>query len=198
MEGANKMPKIAVGAQFPDLKFETFRGEHASVKQAIASQKLTVFWLMRFIGCRFCQYDLDLLAEKYAAFTEKGAKVYVILQSTEDSISGLKGDFSLPYEIICDAEHVFYKTLDVRATATKQERMPATEERMELWREKKAAVEEKHYPHKSDEGEAQQLPALFMVGPDGAVRYAHYAVDSIDIPGIDEMLQLVDELTAQK
>ena len=96
MEGANKMPKIAVGAQFPDMEFETFRGEHSTVKQAIASQKLTVFWLMRFIGCRFCQYDLDLLAEKYAAFTEKGAKVYVSLQSTEDSISGLKGDFSLP------------------------------------------------------------------------------------------------------
>ena len=65
------MPKIAVGAQFPDMEFETFRGEHSTVKQAIASQKLTVFWLMRFIGCRFCQYDLDLLAEKNLMLTEK-------------------------------------------------------------------------------------------------------------------------------
>ena len=38
------------------------------------------------------------------------------------------------------------------------------------------------------EGRAQQLPAVFVITPDGVVRYAHYARSLTDLPDITTLL----------
>lgn len=186
------MPRVAAGEQFPDLTFETYTGERCTVSQAVRRKKHTVFWVMRFIGCRFCQYDIDMLAQEYARFTGKDAQVYAVLQSSRDSISGLKGDFHLPFNIICDTKHTFYTALDIRATATKEDRLPVSPEGLARLKAKQEAVAARNYERKTGEGEAQQLPALFIVDAEGQVEFAHYAVNSIDIPDFEELLRLLD------
>ena len=120
--------------------------------------------------------------------------MFAILQSSRASISGVKGDFQVPFDIICDTTHTFYKELDIRATATKEDRMPTTPEGLARLHAKQEAVAARNYERQTGEGEAQQLPALFIVGPDRKIEYAHYAVNSIDIPDFDELLHLVDTL----
>ena len=191
------MPRVSAGEHFPDLAFETWSDEKRTVGEAVRGKKHTIFWVMRFIGCRFCQYDIDMLAWQYARFTDKNAQVFVVLQSSRESITGLKGDFQVPFDVICDTDHAFYKTLDIRATATKEDRMPSTPEGLARLKAKQEAVAARNYQRKSGEGEAQQLPALFIVDPEGRVEYAHYAVHSIDIPGMDELLELLDSLDAR-
>lgn len=188
------MAIASAGELFPDLKFETYSGETCTVSNVVNRKKHTVFWVMRFIGCRFCQYDIDGLAQIYGRFTDKDTQVFVVLQSSRASISGLKGDWEVPFDIVCDTAHDFYKTLDIRTTPTKEDRMPKTAEGLAQLEAKKKAVEARKYERLTGEGEAQQLPALFIVGPDRKVEYAHYAVNSIDIPDFDEVLQLVDSL----
>lgn len=188
------MPVITAGDPFPDLRFHTYSGRTLTVNEVVQSKKHTVFWVMRFIGCRSCQYDIDALAEAYNQFTDKDTQVFVVLQSSRDSINGLKGDFKVPFDIICDTDRIFYKELDVRATATKQDRMPTTPEGIARLQAKREAVAARHYERLTGEGEAQQLPALFIIGTNGQTEYAHYAVNSVDIPDFDELLQLVDTL----
>lgn len=188
------MPIVSAGEQFPDLRFETYSGEIRTVDEAVREKKHTVFWVMRFIGCRFCQYDLDDLAQTYNRFTDKDTQVFAVLQSSRASISGLKGNYQVPFDIICDTAHTFYKELDVRTAATKDDRMPTTPEGLARLRAKQEAVAARSYERRTGEGEAQQLPALFIVGPDRTIEYAHYAVNSIDIPDFDELLRLLDTL----
>ena len=44
----------------------------------------------------------------------------------------------------------------------------------------------------------QQLPALFIVDHNRKIEYAHYAVNSGDIPELDEMLRLVEKGNCKK
>lgn len=185
---------ITVHDMFPDLSFKTYQGIETSVNEAVKCKRHTIFWVMRFIGCRFCQYDLEQLAQEYGRFSGKNTQVFAVLQSSRESIIGLKGNMEVPFEIICDTKRDFYRTLDVGATATKEERMPKSEEGMARFLAKKKAVEEKRYERKTGEGEAQQLPALFIVGPNRQIEYVHYAANSIDVPELDDMLRLVDSL----
>ncbi|MEA4934364.1 MAG: redoxin domain-containing protein [Lawsonibacter sp.] len=187
------MPIICAEEQFPNLVFQTYRGETKSVADVVRTKRHTVFWVMRFIGCRFCQYDIEMLEEEYCKFTDMDTQVFVVLQSSAASINGLKGQLQVPFDVICDTNHTFYKELDIRATATKEDRMPKTEEGLAKLMAKQADVRTKDYQRQTGEGEAQQLPALFIVGPDCKVEYAHYAVNSIDIPEMDELLRLISE-----
>lgn len=188
------MPRIHPGEQFPDLTFETYSGKTMQVSQAVKGKKYTVFWVMRYIGCRLCQYDVDTLAENYNRFTAKDTQAFAVIQSRPETITKLKGDFRVPFEIICDPKHQFYKALDVKATATKEDRMPQDDFGKAKLAARLQAAEAKHYGKISGDGEEmQQLPALFIVNEEGKVVYAHYAVYTVDIPEIDEMLKLLDQ-----
>lgn len=188
------MPRIFVGESFPELSFETYTHEKKTVSEVIAQKKHTIFWVMRFIGCRFCQYDIDDLAAAYDQFTARDTQVFAVVQSRPGTITNLKGsDYSVPFSIICDPKHEFYEALDVRATATKEDRMPQDAVGKSKLAAKKQAVEARNYGKISGDGEAeQQLPALFIVDQTGKVEYAHYAVHSVDMPDIDEMLNMLN------
>ena len=44
------------------------------------------------------------------------------------------------------------------------------------------------FEHGDYEGNELQLPAMFIVGKDGTVEFAHYAKGIVDMPVIDEVL----------
>jgi peroxiredoxin len=46
-------------------------------------------------------------------------------------------------------------------------------------------------------GDVAQRPGTFVVAPDGRVAFAHYNKDSSDNPSMEELLQVVDELSAK-
>lgn len=188
------MAIISIGDLFPDLSFETYSGGSLTVSQAVTRKPKTVFWVNRFIGCRTCQYDMDALAEAYADFTQRDTQVFVVIQSKRESILSQKGEWTVPFDIICDPRREIYRALDVHATATKEDRIPKTKEGLERLALKQQAVKNGNYVSGPVEGEAQQLPALFIVGSDRKVLYAHYAVDSVDIPNVGELLNLLDTL----
>lgn len=188
------MAIITFGDIFPDLTFETYSGSILTVSEAVKAKPKTVFWVNRFIGCRTCQYDMDSLAEEYASFAQRDTQVFVVVQSRRESIISQKGGWSVPFDIICDPKREIYRALDVHPTATKEDRIPKTKEGLERLARKQEAVKNGNYVSGPVEGEAQQLPALFVVDEERKVLYAHYAVDSVDIPNVEELLNLLDTL----
>lgn len=186
------MPHVSIGEQFPDLMFETYSGKKMQVSQAIKGKRYTVFWMMRYIGCRLCQYDLDSLAENYNRFIDTNTQVFAVIQSRQETVKKLKGEYNVPFEIICDTKHEFYDALDVKATAARDKRMPKDALGKEKHACKMQKVEARNYSKISGDGEeVQQLPALFIVNEEGKLIYTHYAEYTVDIPEIDEMIKLL-------
>lgn len=190
----NNMSRLNKGDQFPDFNVKlAFDGEHSTLELA-KNAKHTIFWVLRYMGCTTCQLDILDIADNYQKFRDIDTQVFVVLQSPAETVEEETAKNRLPYDVICDPDQIIYKELDIRATATKEDRQPKTEEGKARQAFKKSRVKEKGLVHGKYEGNEQQLPAYFIVGPDGVVEKAHYAEHAVDMPFVDEMLEIMENL----
>ena len=191
------MAKLELGDKMPSFTFQT-ESESGLTTESVLSHGRTVFWVLRYIGCTTCRYDVHQIAVHYQEFTKRGTQVYVVMQSDPAIVKNDLKDSPLPYHIICDPKQEIYQALEIEATATKEERMPTSPADIAKLDAKKKKVQEAGFVHGQYEGNEQQLPALFVVEPDGTVIYSHYAKNSIDMPTVEEMLSILDSLPSQK
>ena len=182
------MARIKAGDRFPDLKFDTAFKEGLSVSSVLKGR--TIFWVLRYIGCTSCNFDVALISESYDKFLEKNAQVFVVMQSDKAHLRDDLKKRPVPFEIISDPEFSFYKTLDIRAAKDKDE-LGGTPEERERFAAKRAAIQERGLTHGDYEGDELQLPAFFIVEEDGTVSYAHYATSIADMPTVEEALALL-------
>ena len=182
------MPIVHVGDTFPEFPFDTAYEEGLNSHSVLKGK--TVFWFLRYIGCTVCRYDVHQIAQRYDEFKEKGAQVFVVMQSDAQHIQNdLKNtDTVLPFQIITDPEMKIYELLDIKATETKEELVAGV---MDQLKEKSGKARELGFVHGDYEGNEQQLPALFIVDEDGTVEYAHYAKNIMDMPKVDEVLAML-------
>ncbi|MDD2955553.1 MAG: redoxin domain-containing protein, partial [Oscillospiraceae bacterium] len=95
------MARVQTGGRMPELAVNTQK--RAGVPMAdLLGGKRTVFWVLRYIGCTTCRYDVHLLAQRYAEFEAKGTQVYVVMQSDPQVVREETQAEPLPFEIICD------------------------------------------------------------------------------------------------
>ena len=64
------MARLNVGEVFPNFTVDTSSKNQVTI-QELVKQK-TVFWVIRYIGCTVCRYDVHLLAQKYDEIKAKG------------------------------------------------------------------------------------------------------------------------------
>jgi peroxiredoxin len=185
------MARLSVGDRFPDFQIHTAYDADLQTAEIIKKADKTVFWVLRYIGCTTCRYDVHLIKKRYQEFQELGAQVLVVLQSQPETVrADLAGD-EVPYEIIADPEQKFYQRFSIESAPSKEARQPKEPADVEKWQTKLEKVKASGFVHGKYEGNEQQLPALFIVGPDSAVQYVHYAKNSIDMPTVDELLLLL-------
>lgn len=174
------------GDRFPDLCFQTAYRTDLKVKDILKGR--TVFWVLRYIGCPVCHLDITMIAERYEEFQKKNAQVYVVMQSDPEHVRASLGEAGIPFDIICDTDMKFYDELHV-APAESMEALAGKNKA--LLEEKGAKAEAYGFVHGDYEGDEQQLPALFIVEEDGTISFAHYASDLMDMPEIDDVLNLL-------
>ncbi|MCR4855769.1 MAG: redoxin domain-containing protein [Erysipelotrichaceae bacterium] len=182
------MPKIKAGDRFPEFTFQTaYEGEFNSLE---ALNGKTVFWVLRYIGCTVCRYDVHLIAQRYDEFKEKEAQVFVVMQSDQQHVrKDLEStDTKLPFPIVTDPEQKIYQLLEIRPASSREEMIEGVLDRL---KEKGAKAREAGFSHGDYEGNEQQLPAMFIVNEDGIVEYANYAKNIMDMPTVDEVLNLL-------
>ncbi|MBR0138370.1 MAG: redoxin domain-containing protein [Erysipelotrichaceae bacterium] len=182
------MAKISVGEKFPSFYFNTQNRSDVNSLECLKGK--TVFWVLRYIGCTVCRYDVHLIAQRYDEFVNKGAQVFVVMQSDVDHVvNDLRNtDETLPFEIICDPTLAIYYLLSIEP-AESMEKLGGG--RFDELKEKGAKARECGFVHGDYEGNEQQLPAMFIVEEDGTVCYAHYAENIMDMPKIDDVLELL-------
>jgi peroxiredoxin len=182
------MAKLLEGTKLPDFQFHTASGLDLSASEVIKKTKKTVFWVLRYVGCTTCRYDIHVIKERYREFVEAGAQVLVVLQSLPENVKAdLTGD-EAPYEIICDPDQTIYQRFSIEPTLDKESRMPKDPADVAKLQAKVEKIKASGFVHGKYEGNENQLPAMFIVEPDGLIAYAHYAKNSIDMPNVDEVL----------
>ena len=182
------MAKYQVGDKMPQLVFDTAYQTQVKMKDVL--QGKTVFWVLRYIGCTVCRYDVHLIQERYEEFKNKNAKVLVVMQSDQQHIQNDLKDIQLPFDIICDPEMKVYNELSIEPANSMQE-LGGGADNIALLKAKGAKAAACGFSHGDYEGNEQQLPAMFIVEEDGTICYAHYAKHIMDMPTIDEVLELL-------
>jgi len=162
--------------------FDYLGADNANHPLLIEGDDRTVLlWFMRYAGCTVCRVDLHELKERIGEFEAAGARVVVVLQSVPERAAEVEASF----EIVCDPEGALYRKYDILPAKNKLGILSAALPG-KLKKAKKLGLE-----HGAYEGDEQQLPALFVLTPDGTVKYARYANNLTDLPELDEMLRLV-------
>ena len=187
------MPKLMVGDVIPNFIFNTAYENGKAVEDVIKNKKWTIFWVLRYIGCTTCRYDVHVMAERYQDFLDLNTQIFVVMQSDPAIVREDLMGSRLPFDIICDTDMEIYKRLEIPAAASKADRIPTNPVDLARLKEKKKKVKEAGIVHGKYEGNEQQLPAIFLVAQDGTVSYAHYAKHSIDMPTVDEMLAILKD-----
>lgn len=181
------MAKLKIGDKMPNFTFNTAY-EKGKTINGVLNHKPTFFWVLRYIGCTVCRYDVHLLSQRYQEFVDKGAQVFVVMQSAPETVREDLKETKLPFEIICDTDLAVYHALEINPAASMEELGGSV---MPQLQEKGMAAAAAGFKHGKYEGIEEQLPAMFLVDGDGKVQYAHYAKNIMDMPKIDEMLGML-------
>lgn len=178
--------RYKTGDRFPNLTVSTAYKPDRKVMDILKGR--TVFWVLRYIGCPICRLDVALISEHYDEFIKKGAQIFVVMQSNKEHMKEALKDVKIPFEIICDDNMTFYDTLMIRP-AESMDRLAG--QQLDKLQAKGAMADERGFTHGDYEGNEQQLPALFIVDENGIITYAHYAEELIDMPEVEEVLNLL-------
>ena len=177
--------RLAAGDRIPDFSVETNRRE---LEIPGDFKRKTVLWVIRYIGCPVCRYDVHLLAEKYDEISAKGYDLFVVMQSDTEHIKRDLEGADIPFEIICDPELKIYNALEIRP-AKNEVALVGNIFRLKAKGDKAKAL---GFVHGDYEGNELQLPALFILSEDGTVKYAHYGKNITDMPSVDELIGMLD------
>jgi peroxiredoxin len=182
------MAKLSAGDQFPDFPVHTAKEADLKTSELLKKTKKTVFWVLRYVGCTSCRYDIHVIKERYAEFTALDAQVLVVLQSPPETIKAdLTGD-EVPYDIISDPEQRFYKRFAIESADTKEGLRPTDPADVEKAKARSEKIKASGFVHGKFEGDEFQLPALFIVDAGGKVLFSHYGKFVADLPSVDEVL----------
>jgi peroxiredoxin len=171
--------KLRVGNIVPDFQFDTpWEGGKSFFDAAGGNPAVLVF--LRYLGCPICQIDMANLKREIGLIEQKGAVLFVILQSSPTTVASATKKEDWPFTIICDPKGELFQLYHVEAGSILKYMHPAG-----LIMAIKATL--KGYRHGKFEGHETQLPAVFIVAPDKTIKFAHYGEHISDIPSTATM-----------
>jgi peroxiredoxin len=189
--------RYRVGSELPDFNFLTpWEGEKNFY--SVSGGKKKALYFLRYYGCSLTQLEFRRIASACAAFGEKGAQVYVAVQSAAETMrAGVKRE-DVPFEIICDPEGSLYRLLDIGylhygffmrgIPANLPPRQKKYEEEVARQVAEARALGISHGLY---EGCEQQLPAVFVADEKQKLTFVHYSEDLVDIPDAGQLLSYI-------
>lgn len=184
------MTRLQAGNRFPNFTFSTNQKDNITISDILT--KRTVFWVLRYIGCPVCRYDVHQIAMQYSEFQKRNTQVFVVMQSDKVHVNNdlQKTNEPLPFEIICDPDQSIYHRFSIDPAKSMADLAGNSLDKLKEKGEKAAQL---GFTHGEYEGNEQQLPAMFIVEPNGVVSYAHYAENLMDMPTVDQLLSILDQ-----
>ena len=171
--------RLKVGDKAPDFIFET-PWEGGKGFYEAAGEKPSVLVFLRYLGCPICQIDMANLRREINLIEQKGAALFVVLQSPPATVSSATKKEDWPFTIICDPLGHLFHLYYVEPGGILKYMHPAG-----LIAAVKATLQ--GYRHGKFEGHETQLPATFIAAPDKTITFAHYGKHLDDIPSTATM-----------
>ena len=171
--------KLKVGDKAPDFLFKTpWEGERSFYEAVGGKPAVLVF--LRYLGCPICQIDMANLKREIDLIEQKGAVLFVIIQSSPETVASATKQEDWPFTIICDPKGDLFKLYHVEPGSILRYMHPAG-----LILAIKATLQ--GYKHGKFEGKETQLPAVFIVAPDKTIKFTHYGEHLSDVPSTATM-----------
>ncbi|WP_294853806.1 redoxin domain-containing protein [uncultured Oscillibacter sp.] len=170
--------------QMPNFSVLTGAGQ-TTLLSLVSRKRRTALVLLRYAGCRICQYDMLQISHAYENILISGGQVLIVLQSSLSSIQSLQAKQQYPFTIISDERGVLYRALGVESALSAEElSSPAGQDKL------KQAVA-CGIVHGAYEGNELQLPAAFVLTPNLKILFAHYGSNAADTPSPLELAALM-------
>ena len=164
--------------KLPNLPIQIVGRDNVSNLYDLLGSRPLVLALHRFFGCTLSQYELGNLIREYRSLENPGFDLVVGVQSYPAYIGSLQDRFD-GVPVICDVEGELYKALGLDSAADREElgRNPIVAETV-------AKAKEAGLVHGEDSGNPLQYPGLFVIAPDGEIRYAFRADAPAGLPSL--------------
>ena len=171
--------ELKVGDRAPDFIFDT-PWEGGKWFYEASGERPSVLVFLRYLGCPICQIDMANLRREINLIKQKGAILFVVLQSRPDTVASATKKEEWPFTIMCDPQGHLFHLYHVEPGGIFRYMHPAG-----LIAAVKATLQ--GYRHGRFEGHETQLPAAFIVAPDKTIKFVHYGKHLDDIPSISKM-----------
>lgn len=176
--------RIKTGDKAPNFQFDTPWKSSRDFYGAIQHQNAVLVFL-RYHGCPVCQMEMANLKREIELFTDKKARVFVILQSSKETLLPLLEEGKFPFDIVCDPKGEIFQLYAVEPGGVLKYLHPAG---------LLAAVKATSlgFIHKKFEGRETQLPAAFVIDSEQIIKYVYYGKNISDVPRPSDLAEYVD------
>jgi peroxiredoxin len=172
--------KLAMGDKALDFRFKTPWDDEVNFYDDLGNNPAVLIFL-RYYGCPVCQMEMAKIKQEINLVRKKGARLFIALQSTPETIASLIKKDDFPFTIICDLQGKVFQLYGVEAGGIIKYLHPAG-----LIAAIKAMGQ--GFRHGKFEGKETQLPAAFAFNADKIIKHAHYGKNISDIPPLAKML----------
>jgi peroxiredoxin len=173
--------KLEVGENAPDFHYET-PWESGKEFYKSVGKKSAVLVFLRYLGCPICHVDMVNLKNEIDLIKKKRAALYVIIQSSPDTVASITKKEDWPFTLVCDPQGVLFQLYHVEPGGILKYMHPAG-----LIAAIRATFQ--GYKHGKFEGRETQLPAVFVAGGDRVLKYVHYGRHIADIPSTQTFMK---------
>ncbi|MEL6272673.1 MAG: peroxiredoxin-like family protein [Chloroflexota bacterium] len=165
--------RLQAGDRAPDFEATDIYGTMHSLAGYAGRPLMISFY--RYAACPLCNLRVSQLLRVYPQFEKNGLNMLAFFQSPESSIRRYAGRQSEPYPIVSDIDAAYYELFGLElATEAEMERFKSTVR--PVFEQAKAAG----FTGGPVEGDIRQLPADFLIAPDGTIEQLYYGKDISD------------------
>ncbi|PKN51768.1 MAG: hypothetical protein CVU55_09985 [Deltaproteobacteria bacterium HGW-Deltaproteobacteria-13] len=172
--------KTVIGDKASDFKFRSPWDDEINFYAAAGNHPAILIFL-RYYGCSVCQMEMAKIKQEIDLAGQKGARVFVVLQSAPEAMASLIKKDDFPFTIICDPQGEIFQRYGVEAGGIIKYLHPAG-----LIAAIRATTQ--GFMHGKFEGKETQLPAAFAITADKVVRYAYYGENISDMPSLAKIV----------
>ena len=174
--------KFTIGDKAPNFNVHSPWSKGNYTFKERKSTNTSVLFFLRYYGCLICQLDIKKIRDELSTFDQNDLDVYLIIQSTSETILEKTNQSDWPFTIICDPNAKIYEAFGVIEGNILQflhpSGLPKVVQSLRLGNK-----------HGQFEGKETQLPAVFGINAMNQIIYAHYGKHISDLPDFKTIIK---------
>lgn len=181
---------LEVGDQIQEFIYDSASGQKKSLLETI--DRPTILLFQRYFACPICQTVMAELRRAMPVLKAQGLDLKVVVQSPLESVAPSAEQF--PFELICDPDAKLYDRYNVFEADDVAHFIDKSfvEGSGSNLRDMAMAMYSGAGQSQS-EGREFQVPAVFVIGKDGTVLYAHYGNSATDLPDLNDVVRTLKQ-----